>query len=234
MIMHSLPALAVLAALVASCLVLQLADRRRQFHQQEELRDMLQLGLVLMQGVQRHRALGAQTSAEALHSRRKLEAELEHAWRAWPETGDYRTWQDLLRTPEDFDGHCRLLEKLLAHIQHLDLQRCHLLKLTPEVAERCWQVEELGRLRGLSVRVAAQQHCPLELRIQLQYLHDRLLKDADASLRNALGRLSHDLLGVQRTTLQPAELYALLTPLIDARIEAIQSRIRQAGHPRAS
>ncbi|MDH4564409.1 hypothetical protein DM872_02440 [Pseudomonas taiwanensis] len=195
---------------------------------------MLQLGLVLMQGVQRHRALGAQTSADAVHHRRKLEAELERSWRAWTDAGNYRAWQRLLLTPEDFDGHCRLLEQLLAHIQHLDLQRCHLLALTPEVAERCWQVEELGRLRGLSIRAAAQEHCPLELRIQLQYLHDRLLKDADMPLRTALGRLSIELLGKQRSTLRPTELYALLTPLIDARIEAIQSGIRPAGHLRAS
>lgn len=225
MIIQSLPALAVLAALAVSCIVLWLADRRRQFRKHEEFRAMLQLGLVIMQGVQRHRALGAQSSAEALHNRQKLEAELEHAWRTWPGSGDYRTWQGLLRTPADFDGHCRLLGQLLAHIQHLDLQRCHLLKLTPEVAERCWQVEELGRLRGLSIRAAAQQQCPLELRIQLQYLHDQLLKVADMPLRTALGRLSHELLGVQRTTLQPAELYALLTPLIDQRIGAIQSSL---------
>lgn len=78
------------------------------------------------------------------------------------------------------------------------------------------------------------QHCPLELRIQLQYLHDRLLKDADGPLRNALGRVSTELLGVQRTTLQPADLYALLTPLIDARIETIQSNIRAPGQPLSS
>ncbi|GLZ86952.1 hypothetical protein Pres01_30030 [Metapseudomonas resinovorans] len=225
MIMQSLPTLAVLAALATFCMVLWLADRRRQFRKREEIGATLQLGLVLMQGVQRHRALGAQASVEAVHHRRKLEAELEHSWRAWTVSEHYRTWQGLLRTPEDFDGHCRLLEQLLAHIQQLDLQRCHLLALTPEVAERCWQVEELGRLRGLSIRAAAPEHCPLELRIQLQYLHDRLLKDADGPLRNALGRVSNELLGVQRTTLQPADLYALLTPLIDARIEAIQRNV---------
>ncbi|MFC4862044.1 MULTISPECIES: hypothetical protein [unclassified Pseudomonas] len=232
--MQSLPALAVLTALAASCMALLWANRRRQYRQQEELRTMLQLGLVLMQGVQRHRALGAQSSGEALHHRQKLAAELEQSWLAWTASGHYRTWQGLLRTPEDFDGHCRLLEQLLAHIQHLDLQRCHLLALTPEVAERCWQVEELGRLRGLSIRAAAQEHCPLELRIQLQYLHDRLLKNADVPLRAALGRLSTELMGVQRTALQPTDLYALLTPLIDARIDAIQSGIRPAGHFRAS
>ncbi|WP_242443109.1 hypothetical protein [Pseudomonas sp. LFM046] len=225
MIIQSLPALAVLTALAASCMALLWADRRRQHRRQEALRARLQLGLVLMQGIQRHRALGAQTSAEAINNRRKLEAQLGHSWRAWVDAGNDRAWQGLLRTPEDFDGHCRLLEQLLAHIQLLDLQRCHLLKLTPEVAERCWQVEELGRLRGLSIRAAGRQHCPLELHIQLQYLHDHLLKDADAPLRTALGRLSDELLAVQRTTLQPTELYALFTPLIDARIEAIQSSI---------
>ncbi|AOE85169.1 hypothetical protein [Pseudomonas sp. TCU-HL1] len=225
MIIQTLPALAVLAALVAACMALQLDDRRRHKRKRDELSAILQLGLVLMQGVQRHRALGGQVSSEATHNRRKLEAQLEHSWRAWGDAGGYRAWQVLLRTPEDFDGHCRLLENLLAHIQHLDLQRCHLLKLTPVVAERCWQVEELGRLRGLSIRAAAQQHCPLELRIQLQYLHDRLLMNADVALRTALARLTDDLLDVKRTTLQPAELYALFTPLIDTRIEAIQSSI---------
>ncbi|MCO6057256.1 hypothetical protein NG726_11295 [Pseudomonas sp. MOB-449] len=225
MIVQTLPALAVLAALIAACMALQLAERRGHTRTRDELGAALRLGLVLMQGVQRHRALGGQAGGEATHNRRALEAQLERSWRDWGNAEDYRAWQVLLRTPEDFDGHCRLLESLLARIQHLDLQRCHLLKRTPEVAERCWQVEELGRLRGLSIRAAARQHCPLELRIQLQYLRDRLLMDADAALRTALGRLSNDLLDVQRTTLQPAEFYALFTPLIDQRIEAIQNSI---------
>lgn len=223
--MQSLPTLAILIALALSGITLLRLDRQRQHRQDQELTAKLLLGLDLMQGVQRHRALGAQSGSDATRNRQALEAQLARAWNAWADSGDLADWHRLLRAPEDFDGHCRLLESLLDQIRYLELQRCHLLGTTPEIADRCWTVEDLGRLRGLSIRAAAHQQCRLELQVQLLYLRDRLLTDADESLRGALAQVTDNLLGGQRMTIQPAELYSLLTPLIDKRIEAIRSTL---------
>ncbi|MNG24548.1 hypothetical protein D3C84_1092900 [compost metagenome] len=86
-------------------------------------------------------------------------------------------------------------------------------------------MEDLGRLRGLSIRAAARPECPLELRIQLQYLHDRLLEGADGELRDALGRLAPDLFSTRGLSVPPEQLYSLFTPLIDQRIEALRSSL---------
>lgn len=223
--MQSLPTLAILIALAIPGITLLRAGQQRQQRQVRELTAKLLLGLELMQGVQRHRALGTQSGSEAICNRQMLEGQLERAWDAWADSGSLATWRGLLRAPEDFDGHCHLLEALLDHIQYLELQRCHLLKRTPELADRSWKVEDLGRLRGLSIRAASHPRCPLELQVQLLYLRDRLLVDADESLRGALAQVTDKLLNGQRTTIQPAELYSLLTPLIDKRIQAIRSAV---------
>ena len=74
-----------------------------------------------------------------------------------------------------------LLQDLIGTIQHLELQRCaHNLEPPSIIVERCWELEDLGQLRGLSVRTAAHRTCPLEMLIQLQYLHERLLRHAPA------------------------------------------------------
>jgi hypothetical protein len=222
MILH---AVLILTGLLAGCALPWEIGRRRQRRVTLALSHELLLGLELMQGVQRHRALGGQASQEALRDRQRLEQQLEGAWRAWPDADHHQAWRDLLRAPADFDGHCRLLEALLGRIRHVELRFCQLLQRRPAIAERCWQVEDLGRLRGLSIRAAARPECPLELRIQLQYLHDRLQGGAEADLREVLARLARDLFSERGMTLQPAQLYTLLTPLIDKRIEALRSSL---------
>lgn len=224
---QSIQTLLPLGLLILGCTIAMLAGRAKWQRNEQELNQMLLRGLELLQGVQRHRALGGQTGREAVQRCQELVAQLGPAWRDWTDKAHLLTWNDLQRTPGDFEGHCRLLERLLGRIQHLEYRRCYLLKTAPVIAERCWQVEDLGRLRGLSIRAAAQQQCPLELRIQLQYLHDRLHTDADRPLHEALTRLRHELLREGEPGIQPAQLYALLTPLIDSRIEGIR---RTLGH----
>ncbi|MDH4585130.1 hypothetical protein E8F20_25025 [Pseudomonas sp. BN415] len=222
MILH---ALLIVACLLAACALPWNLSQRRQRRVVQALNRDLLLGLELMQGVQRHRALGGQTGQDAERDRQCLELQLERSWQAWPDADHQRAWRSLLQAPADFEGHCRLLESLLARIRFLELHMCRLLQRTPGIADRCWQVEDLGRLRGLSIRAAALPECPLELRIQLQYLHDRLLGSADTELREALAQLARNLFSTRSLALQPAQLYALFTPLIDKRIEALRSSL---------
>lgn len=186
------------------------------------LKQALLLGLDLLQGLQQHRGLGGQSTGEAQQRCQALGHSLDQRWREWPYGAQRQSWSALRRDPTDFDGHCRLLQDLLGAIQHLELQRCALNLHPPSIAERCWELEDLGRLRGLSVRAAAHQRCPLEMLIQLQYLHERLLKHAPRSLHDALERLQRCLIGVSTVSITPAECYALLTPLLDERLDAIR------------
>lgn len=218
-----LQALLIFAGLLVACALPWNIGRHRQRRVIQALNGELLLGLELMQGVQRHRALGSQADQDAVRERQRLAQQLERAWRDWPEADHQRAWRTLLQAPADFDGHCRLLESLLARIRFLELHLCQLIPRTPGIADRCWQVEDLGRLRGLSIRASARPECPLELRIQLQYLHDRLLDSADVELRQALAQLAGDLFSARGLTLQPAQLYALFTPLIDKRIAALRA-----------
>lgn len=186
------------------------------------LRQALLLGLDLLQGLQQHRGLGGQITREAQQRCQALGHSLDQRWREWPYSTQCQAWNALRREPADFDGHCRLLQDLLGAIQHLELQRCALNLQPPSIAERCWELEDLGRLRGLSVRAAAHRSCPLEMLIQLQYLHERLLRHAPRSLHNALERLQRCLIGTTTVSISPAECYALLTPLLDERLDAIR------------
>ncbi|UVM52845.1 hypothetical protein LOY38_12855 [Pseudomonas sp. B21-015] len=186
------------------------------------LRQALLLGLDLLQGLQQHRGLGGQITREAQQRCQSLGQALDQRWREWPYCAQCQAWNALRRNPADFDGHCRLLQDLLGAIQHLELQRCALNLQPPSIAERCWELEDLGRLRGLSVRAAAHQSCPLEMLVQLQYLHERLLRHAPRSLHNALERLQRCLIGTTTVSIAPAECYALLTPLLDERLDAIR------------
>ncbi|WP_257604425.1 hypothetical protein [Pseudomonas sp. UMAB-08] len=185
------------------------------------LRALLQ-GIDLLQGLQQHRGLGGQTTSEARQRCQALGSSLDHRWKEWPYAEQRQNWQALRRAPADFDGHCRLLQDLLGTIQHLELHRCALNLEPPSIAERCWELEDLGRLRGLSVRAAAHRTCPLEMLIQLQYLHERLLRHAPRSLHSALDQLQRCLIGTQIVSIAPAECYALLTPLLDERLDAIR------------
>ncbi|MDY7565493.1 hypothetical protein QN400_11515 [Pseudomonas sp. RTC3] len=186
------------------------------------LRRALLQGIDLLQGLQQHRGLGGQTTSEARQRCQTLGASLDHRWKEWPYAEQRQNWQALRRAPADFDGHCRLLQDLLATIQHLELHRCALNLQPPSIAERCWELEDLGRLRGLSVRAAAHRTCPLEMLIQLQYLHERLLRHAPRSLHSALDQLQHCLIDTRIVSIAPAECYALLTPLLDERLDAIR------------
>ena len=186
------------------------------------LRQALLLGLDLLQGLQQHRGLGGQITREAQQRCQTLGQSLDQRWREWPYTAQRQAWSALRRDPADFDGHCRLLQDLLGAIQHLELHHCALNLTPPSIAARCWELEDLGRLRGLSVRAASHRSCPLEMLIQLQYLHERLLEHAPRSLHAALEQLQRCLIDTTTVSITPAQCYALLTPLLDERLDAIR------------
>lgn len=190
------------------------------------LRQALLLGLDLLQGLQQHRGLGGQTTPEARQRCQALADSLDPRWRDWPCPMQRQAWQALRRDPADFEGHCLSIQDLLGTLQHLELHRCALSLQPPVIAERCWELEDLGRLRGLSVRAAAHRSCPLDMLIQLQYLHERLLKHAPRSLLDALERLQRGLIGPPIVSITPAQCYALLTPLLDERLDAIRRDLR--------
>jgi hypothetical protein len=190
-----------------------------------ELRVALLLGLDLLQGVQQHRGLGGQTSSEARQNCQALGNHVDRLWQQWPEATQRQDWQALRARPDSFDGHCRLLQALLGTLQELELRRCALTLQAPQLAERCWALEDLGLLRGLSVRAAAHEHCPLAMLIQLQYLHERLAQNSPRALADALQRLQRDLLKAAPIRISARECYGLLTPLIDERLDGIRANL---------
>lgn len=190
------------------------------------LRKALLLGLDLLQGLQQHRGLGGQTTPEARQRCRALGDSLDQRWKDWPCSLQREAWQALRRDPADFEGHCQSIQDLLGTLQHLELHRCALSLQPPVIAERCWELEDLGRLRGLSVRAAAHRRCPLDMLIQLQYLHQRLIKHAPRSLLDALERLQNGLISPPVVSITAAQCYALLTPLLDERLDAIRRDLR--------
>lgn len=187
------------------------------------LRDALLLGLDLLQGVQQHRGLGGQTNSEAQQRCQALGNHVDGLWQRWPQGTQRQGWQALRAKPDDFDGHCRLLQALLGTLQELELRRCALNLQAPQLAERCWALEDLGLLRGLSVRAAAHESCPLDMLIQLQYLSERLAQNAPRALAEALQRLQRDLLKAAPIRISAKECYGLLTPLIDERLDGIRA-----------
>lgn len=188
-----------------------------------DLREALLLGLDLLQGVQQHRGLGGQTTSEARQRCQTLGNHVDRLWQQWPQTGQRQDWLALRAKPDNFDGHCRLLQALLGTLQELELRRCALTLQAPQLAERCWALEDLGLLRGLSVRAAAHEHCPLDLLIQLQYLNERLAQNAPHALADALQRLHRDLFNAAPIRISAKECYGLLTPLIDERLDSIRA-----------
>ena len=202
-------------------------ERRRTQDSSLELILRLQVGLDLLQGVQQHRGLGGQDGREAQERRAMLQQRLEPLWQQWAHEAQYQGWQQLRQAPADLDAHCQLIEALLQHWRLLELHLRSLHPARPSLVERCQAIENLGLIRGLSVRAARHPRCPLEFQVRLKYLCEQLHNgQVEPALAQALEKLRNDLLEAPRTTLSPEACYALLTPLIDARLEALRPLVR--------
>lgn len=229
MSLHSLIIAAPLGAFVLTAGLFQY--RRRHAEQQLRLtqQQILSRCLELLQRIQKHRGLGGQHSVEAQQQCRQLAGEIDALWQELPsaanELSELRTaWPALRTQPGDFDGHCQLLERLLSLIQLYELR---LGRTDTELARGCRELEELARLRGLAVRGAAAERCPLPLQVQLRYLSQRLQPRAvrQTALAQALERLRRQLIEPAQVLIAPGECFSLLTPLIDEQLGQLRQRL---------
>jgi hypothetical protein len=230
------PALAATAlALPALSQLLALTTQRRQQQQCVQAVATLDYLLTMFQQLQRHRALGGRSDHDGRHQRARLASELDLLWRDWPhhfpdECDLPAAWPALRANAADFDGHCRLIERLLAAIALVE-QRTGSSDCC--IAARCRVVEELGQLRGLSVRASAPSatgetaHCPVQLEVPIRYLCQRLAGGGPAQ-SNALRAIEQRLLARCGDPLTPADCFALLTPLIDRTLESVRRDLHGA------
>jgi hypothetical protein len=207
---------------------------RRQQHrrQQQGWQASLHNALALLQRVQKHRGLGSQDNREARQQREQIAAELDRLWHNCPQDDSGLAeldgvWRRLRQQPEDFAGHCQLIEQLLNGVEHLQLR---LLRRQPHLQglpQACRELEDLAQLRGLAVRGAQQPCCPLPLQVQMRYLSQRLQLNASHqfALGPALQQLQRELIEPAKVAISPAACFSLLTPLIDERLGLLREQL---------
>ena len=219
------------ALLALGALCNRLRRQQRQRHNQA-WQASLHNALALLQRVQKHRGLGGQDNPEARLLREQIATELDRLWRSCPQDDSGLAeldgaWRQLRQHPADFAGHCQLIEQLLNGVEHLELR---LLRSQPSLQGltlACRELEDLAQLRGLAVRGAQQERCPLPLQVQMRYLSQRLQPSASRQLElgSALQQLQRELIEPARVAISPAACFALLTPLIDARLGNLQQQL---------
>ena len=191
--------------------------------------EIVQRCLDLLQALQKHRGLGAQQDAASVTLRNTQAQQLDQLWLNWPGASMQlpplqHHWPQLRRKPADFDAHCRLIETLLTVIEQLEdrLYRQHHPRIRG-LGEACRSLEDLARLRGLAVRAANYERCPPGLQMQLRFLCKRMLdQEQDSHLLALIERLQSDLIESAQIRLAPGECFALLTPLIEQRLQGIR------------
>jgi len=203
-------------------------NRQRKASKQADT-ELVQRCLDLLQALQQHRGLGAQQDAASVMQRNALAQQLDELWLNWPGASLQlpplqQHWPQLRRKPADFDAHCRLIEALLEVIEHLEdrlyRQDHHRIR---GLGEACRSLEDLARLRGLAVRAANYERCPPGLQMQLRFLCNRLLdQEQDLPLLALIERLQSDLIEPAQIRLAPTDCFALLTPLIEQRLQGIR------------
>ena len=226
-----------IALTLAACLVLLgnhlsrvAAERHRKRLSATDVQ-ALQHSLEVLQFVQKHRGLGGQPDAAAAAQRLEVASHIDRFWQEWKGEENRPAmralWQKIRQNPADFEPHCILIEQLLESIHVLELRL--VFQGNPQVSglcEACRALEDLGRLRGLAVRAANFERCPLDMQIQMRYLCLRLTDPISGdSLRNLIEHLEYNLIDAPRVSLAPAECYALITPIIDERLQSIRHSI---------
>ncbi len=226
-----------IALILAACLVLLgnhlsrvAAERHRKRLSATDVQ-ALQHSLEILQFVQKHRGLGGQPDAAAAAQRLEVASHIDRLWQEWK--GDENRpamralWQQIRQNPADFEPHCILIEQLLESIHVLELRLVFQgNRQVSGLCEACRALEDLGRLRGLAVRAANFEKCPLDMQIQMRYLCLRLTDPISGdSLHNLIEHLECNLIDAPRVSLAPAECYALITPIIDERLQGIRHSI---------
>jgi hypothetical protein len=183
----------------------------------------------LLQTLQKHRGLGAQRDLLNVSQRNGLARELDQLWLNWPGASLQlaplqQDWPQLRRNPADFAAHCCIIEGLLTVIEQLEDRLCLSGHSTLRgLGQACRGLEDLARLRGLAVRAANYTRCPAGLQMQMRDLCQRFSDpQGTAPLQPLLRRLQSELIEAPQAGLTPSDCFALLTPLIDARIEDLR------------
>jgi hypothetical protein len=192
--------------------------------------------LELLQTLQKHRGLGAQQDIVSVSQRNALARQLDQLWLNWPGPSLQlpplqQDWPQLRRNPADFEAHSRMIEALLTVIEQLEERLS--LRDSPALhglGPAFRHLEDLARLRGLAMRAANYSHCPAGLQQQMRELCQQLDDPAHTEpLHGLLQRLQRELIETPQVRLAPNDYFALLTPLIDARLSdlrhALENRI---------
>lgn len=219
----------ILTLLALDCWFTHRAKKRQLKANKQADTEIVQRCLDLLQVLQKHRGLGAQQDVDSVTQRDALAQQLDQLWLNWPGASLQlpplqQHWPQLRRKPADFDAHCRLIEALLEVIEHLEdrLYRQSHPKIRG-LGEACRSLEDLARLRGLAVRAANYERCPPGLQMQLRFLCNRLLdQEQNPSLLALIERLQSDLIESPEVRLPPGDCFALLTPLIEQRLQGIR------------
>lgn len=236
--MMLIPALTTAALLIGAGFARDFRVHRQRRRQAQDCARQLEYILTLIQGVQKHRGLSGQSDAPALRQREQLAHQLGRQWSNWREVMRHdngyanAAWQALRAQPTDFQAHCQLIDELLVALALLERALLAGQKKsaneTMVLTERCREIEDLGRVRGLSVRAARHLHCPIEMAVPLRYLCMRLqagtLQRSDPAIAMALREIQQDLLDAQRVAIAPSRCFDLLTPSIDRAL----TELRQA------
>ncbi len=226
-----------IALTLAACLVLfgnhlsrVAADRHRKRISAKDIQ-ALQMALEVLQFVQKHRGLGGQRDAAAVTQRLDVANHIDRLWQDWQGEENRPAmralWQQIRQNPTEFEPHCILIEQLLESIHVLELRLAY--QGNPQVTglcDACRALEDLGRLRGLAVRAANFETCPLDMQVQMRYLCQRLADPIGGNtLTKLVEHLQRNLIDAPRVSLAPAECYALITPIIDERLQGIRHSI---------
>ena len=192
--------------------------------------------LELLQALQNHPGRGAQQDIVSVSQRNALARQLDQLWLNWPGPSLQlaplqQDWPQLRRNPADFEAHSRMIEALLTVIEQLEERLClHDSAALHGLGPAFRHLEDLARLRGLAMRAANYSHCPAALQVQMRELCQQLDDPAHTEpLHSLLQRLQRELIDASQTRLAPSDYFALLTPLIDARLSdlrhALENRI---------
>ena len=226
-----------IALTLAACLVLfgnhlsrVAADRHRKRISAKDIQ-ALQMALEVLQFVQKHRGLGGQRDATAVAQRMDIANRIDRLWQDWQGEENRPAmralWREIRQNPTEFEPHCILIEQLLESIHVLELRLAY--QGNPQVTglcDACRALEDLGRLRGLAVRAANYETCPLDMQVQMRYLCQRLADPIGGNtLAKLVEHLQRNLIDAPCVSLAPAECYALITPLIDERLQGLRHSI---------
>ncbi|VXC91939.1 conserved hypothetical protein [Pseudomonas sp. 8Z] len=222
-----------LAFLTLGWLLIRRGKTGRQTKLSDDLADseVIHDCLDLLEALQKHRGLGGLQDSAGINQRLAIARHIDQLFQHWPHSHPPPAltdkWPALQRNPADFDAHCQLIEALLTLIEQLEDRLQRRRANFRGIGQACRAVEDLARLRGLCVRAARNRRCPSGLQMQLRFICQRLRSHSpDQQILTLLTHLEQELIDTRHIRLTPGQCFALLTPLIDERLQAIRQEHR--------